>query len=243
MTNPAPFFSVITVTKDNLGGLKRTYKSLLCQTCDDYEWVVVDGASTDGSVEFITGKTNKWISNKDHGIYDAMNIGISQVSGQYIIFMNAGDYFYNSEALQTIKKRSTALPDFIFGDAIEDGNLKKARHDSKINHGMITHHQSMIYKAPIKNYDPNYKIAADYDLTFSAIKNADNVLYIPHPLCIFETGGISQKNVLQGRIEQFKIRKAHGVSLLENSLVFISQTMLYQLRRLFPKFYWLLKRS
>jgi len=234
---------VITVTKDNLNGLKKTYASLTSQSCDDYEWIVVDGASSDRSVEFIKDKTDKWSSAPDNGIYDAMNIGTNQHNGEYIIFMNAGDCFYDPKTLRTIKDHATTLPDFIYGDAMEDGNLKKSRPHSKIKQGMITHHQSMIYKAPLKNCDLNYEIASDYDLTFSVIKNAKNLIYIPEPLCVFETGGISQQKVRQGRIEQFKIRKKHDVSFFENASVYVLKTMLYQLRRFFPKLYWLLKRS
>jgi len=243
-TKPPPFFSVVTVTKNNLAGLEKTYQSLLCQTCEDYEWIVVDGASTDGSAEFITGKADKWTSAPDNGIYDAMNIGNNQHTGKYIIFMNAGDCFATPKTLDLIKQNAenSNMPDFIYGDAMEDNNLKKARHHSKINHGMITHHQSMIYKSPIKKYNLNYEIASDYDLTLSVIKNAKNILYIPEPLCLFESGGLSQQKVRQGRIEQFKIRKAHDTSLCKNIFVFISQTMLYQLRRFFPKLYWLLKK-
>lgn len=243
MIKTSPFFSVITVTKDNLDGLKKTYASLASQSCDDYQWIVVDGASTDGSVEFIKDKTDKWSSQKDNGIYDAMNIGTNQQNGEYIIFMNAGDCFYNAETLQTIKDHAITSPDFIYGDAMEDGNLKKARPHSKITQGMITHHQSMIYKAPLQKYDLNYKIASDYDLTFSVINNADNILHIPEPLCIFETGGISQQNVRQGRIEQFKIRNKNNISFFANATIYVLQTMLYQLRRFCPKLYWFLKRS
>lgn len=271
-----PFFSIITVTRNNLSGLEKTYHSILNQTVTDYEWIVIDGASTDGTPLFLQNKYVVWVSEPDQGIYDAMNKGILQAQGQYLIFMNAGDCFASPDTLSVIKKHTTAMPDFIYGDAMElepsplthpspprgEGNeawqnevslavmgegenkthFKKARHHLKINHGMITHHQAMIYKAPLPFYNLDYKISADYDLTLQFIKNAAHIIYIPLALCVFESGGISQQKVRQGRIEQFKIRRAHKIPLLENSLVFILQTALYQLRRFFPKIYWFLKK-
>lgn len=238
-----PFFSVITVTRNNLRGLKKTYKSILSQICDDYEWIVIDGASTDGTSDFLNENCYNWISEPDKGIYDAMNKGIDRASGDYLIFMNAGDCFAMPKTLDYIKQRAiNQNPDFIYGDAIEDRHLKKARHHMNINYGMITHHQAMAYKAPLSHYDLNYKIAADYDLTFQIVKNSAHILYIPTALCLFESGGISQQKVRQGRTEQFKIRHSHNILPLENGLIFISQTLLYQLRRFSPRLYWLLKK-
>ncbi len=237
-----PFFSIITVTRNNLSGLQKTYHSLLNQTATDYEWIVVDGASTDGTAQFLSGINAIWTSEPDQGIYDAMNKGMAQTQGQYLIFMNAGDCFAAADTLTLIQKYADTLPDFIYGDSFEDSYYKKARHHLKMNLGMITHHQAMIYKAPVPQYNLDYKIAADYDLTLKTIKNAAHIVYIPQALCIFESGGISQQKVRQGRIEQFKIRRAHKIPLLENSLVFILQTALYQLRHFFPKLYWYLKR-
>jgi putative colanic acid biosynthesis glycosyltransferase len=238
-----PFFSVITVTLNNIDGLKKTYKSLLCQSCKDYEWVVMDGGSNDGTKEFLEGKADKWVSQSDHGIYDAMNNGIYHSNGKYLIFMNSGDCFATPKTLLLIKESvKEHLPEFIYGDSMEDQHFKKARHHSKINQGMITHHQAMAYKTPLEPYNLDYRIAADYDLTLSVINNSENILYIPEPLCLFESGGLSQQKIRQGRIEQFKIRHKHGISIFKNSLVFISQTLLYQLRRFFPSLYWFLKQ-
>lgn len=110
---------------------------------------------------------------------------------------------------------------------------------------MFTHHQAMLYNRNILNtieYNEEYKIAADYDLTWRVIDQSENFLYLPFPICIFEAGGLSQQRVLKGRIEQFKIRNSHGVSLLKNSLTFLMQTLAYLLRQIFPWGYWLLKR-
>ena len=88
--------SIITVNLNNLEGLKKTYESVVCQTFTDYEWLVIDGGSTDGSREFIEQHQDKfafWCSEPDKGIYNAMNKGIVRAKGEYLNFMNSGDCF------------------------------------------------------------------------------------------------------------------------------------------------------
>ena len=93
--------TVITINYNNLHGLKRTIPSVLSQTYDDFEYIVVDGGSTDGSKEYIESQKgiSQWISEKDKGIYNAMNKGISMAHGEYCIFMNSGDHFFSPYSL------------------------------------------------------------------------------------------------------------------------------------------------
>ena len=252
MTTNSPLFSIVTITLNNLEGLQKTHKSLIAQTHHDYEWIVIDGGSDDGSLtylETLDGVT--FISEIDNGLYHAMNKGIQRANGTYLIFMNSGDYFAEPKVLQTIKEQTAKTsPDFIYGDALEclDGKkaYKKARHHSKIHQGMITHHQAMFYHHNLLQhleYNQKYHIAADYDLTLKALKRAQKICYIGHPICVFESGGVSQKNVRLGRVEQFKIRRENGHSFFANVLTFIAQTVIYQLRRFAPRLYWFLKRA
>ena len=190
----------------------------------------------------------RYISEKDHGIYDAMNKGIDRSTGEYIIFMNAGDCFADTQILDQIGAEiKKSQPDFIYGDALEYSQrkivYKKSRAHDKINQGMITHHQAMLYRrTALGKYDLSYNIAADYDLTLRLLNKAPKTLYIPAPICLFESGGLSQQQVRQGRLEQFQIRKKNGVSPWKNSLIFTAQSVLYQLRQHCPKIYWRLKR-
>lgn len=239
-----PFFSIVTVTLNHLSGLKNTYDSLLAQNFSDYEWIVVDGSSTDGTIEYLDQTQAIYISEPDNGIYDAMNKAIAKASGQYIWFMNAGDLFADIDVLSDVLKFSDA--DFIYGDALENERYKKARSHRSIECGMFTHHQAMIYKAellkPLK-YDLHYQIASDYDLTFRFLNHAKKVRYISKPLCVFEQGGISQTNVVKGRKEQFMIRKNNNIGSLKNIFIYAMQTAAYQLRRFFPAFYWRIKKK
>jgi putative colanic acid biosynthesis glycosyltransferase len=95
-------YSIITVCRNNLNGLQRTCESIEAQSFSDFEWIVIDGASTDGTVEFMTNKVQdniSFFSEPDEGLYDAMNKGIDKASGDYLIFMNSGDQFMSGNSL------------------------------------------------------------------------------------------------------------------------------------------------
>lgn len=250
MTINAPLFSLVTVTLNNLKGLQKTYDLVKAQTCSDYEWLVIDGESTDGTIDFLKNTEANYTSEKDSGIYDAMNKGIERATGQYIIFMNAGDALESKATLDEISARlKDQSYDFLYGDSAEDidGQLyfKRARLHHKITEGMFTHHQAMIYSKKILQdlrYDTSYQIASDYDLTWNVLNKSKNILYLPFPICLFEAGGVSQQQVVAGRKEQFKIRQNHGVAILKNIWIFVKQSLVYGLRCVAPKLYWLLKR-
>ncbi|PCI00034.1 MAG: hypothetical protein COB76_04400 [Alphaproteobacteria bacterium] len=190
-----PQFSIITITKNNPDGFKKTKQSVESQNYNDFEWVVVDG-----DIE------------PDNGLYDAMNKGIDRAVGDYLIFMNAGDVFAAKDTLKTISRYCPA--DFMYGDAMEGGFIKCARHHSKIARGLITHHQAMVYARNIigdRRYDERYPIAADYKFTAEHLVKSKVCTYINKPLCIFETGGVSGRNASQGRAEQVDIRRELGM--------------------------------
>jgi len=241
-----PLFTIITITFNNRGGLYKTAQSIIGQTCTDYEWIIIDGASTDATGDdFINYPSAKIISETDNGIYDAMNKGLANATGHYIIFMNAGDSFAARYILEKVSFITKENPDFIYGDSTEDNHLKRARHHSKVNWGMFTHHQAMFYNrlslGDIR-YNLNYKIAADYDLTVQFLKNAKTILYLAAPICIFEAGGISQTNAKLGRDEQFESRKENMVcNQFTNHMISVIQAWRFFLRQQFPKLYWFLK--
>lgn len=242
-----PLFSIITVTLNHLDGLKKTISSLQNQNFKDFEHIIIDGCSNDGTQNYLNQLDALHISEKDNGIYDAMNKGLERTQGQYLIFMNAGDCFADNNILSKI---STLIdkekPDFIYGDALEDcTRYKKARDHSKITQGMITHHQAMIYNTAIVEnirYNTAYNIAADYDFTLNIIKKSKIISYLNQPICIFESDGISQQNVMTGRAEQFSIRRLHGHSWWKSGFIFVAQSVLYGLRKIMPRLYWRLKQ-
>lgn len=246
-----PKFSTITITYNNHDGLIRTGKSITLQSYFDYEWIIIDGASSDATQDYLQTLDADNIhifSEHDNGIYDAMNKGIERATGQYLIFMNAGDVFADADRLKTIAEQESN-DDFIYGDALENdehGNIfyKAARPYTKIDSGMITHHQAMIYNRSMigdLRYSTEYKIAADYDFTRQVIKRSERVRYIPEPICIFEHGGISQIQTQLARQEQFQIRK-NDINGLKNAGIYVCQAFALTLKTYMPWLYRILRK-
>jgi putative colanic acid biosynthesis glycosyltransferase len=245
-----PVFSIITVTLNNLSGLQKTDLSLKIQSFQDFEWIVMDGGSTDGTQDYLAHTKASWLSKPDNGIYDAMNRGLAKAAGDYILFLNAGDKLAFANTLARIHnfiKSEKLVPDFLYGDSLEGGAYKPARAHTDIKRGMFTHHQAMVYRREALHglgYDTRYKIAADYDFTAQAVQRADHVIYFPLPVCVFEQGGVSQKNATRGRNEQFMVRHRHQVSnVFENAAIYLLQAAAWTGRRIVPALYWRVKSS
>lgn len=243
MTTDPPLFSIVTVTKDNMQGFAATQDSIAAQSCQKHEWIVIDGNSTDGTKNILPADA---VSENDSGIYDAMNKGIARARGDYLLFLNAGDTLADMDILATLARAAKGQPDFIYGDALETGGVyKKARPHGKAGWGMFTHHQAMLYRRERiggLRYDTGYKIAADYDFTARFLMGALYVHYVPAALCIFETGGISQRNMALGRREQFQARKNHGMEPWRNMIVYAGQSTAAAIKNLSPGIYALSRR-
>lgn len=246
-----PLFTIATITQNNAQGIEKTWISIKNQHFNDFEWLVQDGASTDETLKILEKTPAITTSEPDNGIYDAMNRLIARTTGDYIIFLNAGDTLARPNTLKRIAAVTKAKsPDFLYGDSFEQHEgqnlLKPARNHTKITLGMFTHHQSMVYnRENIANlrYNETYTIAADYDFTARFLKTAKTIEYIQKPLCIFEPGGISQQQTRQGRLEQFQIRKDLKLcSPLQNHIITALQSCNTLFRALAPNLYWSLKR-
>ncbi len=238
-TTDRPLFSIITITKNNRSGFLRTQENLKNQSFCDFEWVAVDGNSTDGTKDHLPDNA---ISEPDNGIYDAMNKGIDRAGGEYVLFLNAGDTLSDIDILATLAKTIAAeKPDFIYGDALETGGFyKKARQHKHLDWGMFTHHQAMIYRRNLigdLRYETNYKIAGDYAFTRAFLKKCSVISYVPAAICIFETGGVSQRNQRLGRIEQYKARQRAGCKLPMNVSVYLGQSVSAILKSRWPRLY------
>lgn len=205
-------FTIVTICRNNIQGLIRTRQSVFSQTFKDFEWVVIDGASKDGTKEYLEGIAAEnicWLSEPDNGLYDAMNKGIEKSSGQYLLFMNSGDEFADEDVLQDVVRliRSANAPTFIYGDSLERGQssallYKSAHHHKYIWYGMFTHHQSMLYGRKALGeirYRAHYPIAADYALTAEFLSKFPKIVRISRPICIFEGGGLTSLTMNQWR--------------------------------------------
>ena len=122
--------SIITINRNNASGLEKTMASVLRQTHQDIEYIVVDGASTDNSVDVIKSFSNdsrlRWISERDNGIYNAMNKGIRMATSEYIMILNSGDYLRDADTIQQMSQSLAQLgrPDIMYGNIIKMENKK-----------------------------------------------------------------------------------------------------------------------
>lgn len=245
------FFSVITVCWNDKDGLIRTHQSMREQTCKDFEWIIVDGDSSDGSKSFLEQlslKDSTWTSEPDEGLYDAMNKGMAEAKGGYIIFMNSGDVLADPDVLNIIKNEACekGLPDFIYGDAFDRFSnganlLKKAKTHQWLWYGMFTHHQAMFYKrSAIGNlkYRLEYKLAADYGFTSEFLRQVNHIEYVGIPICIFESGGLT--STWSAHMIGIKEQWVVGRKLQKKSIIFCLLTLSLHLIkhavvRLFPR--------
>lgn len=233
--------SIITVNFNHFEGLKRTYESIVSQTFTDYEWIVIDGGSTDGSREFIEQHQDRfayWCSEKDNGIYHAMNKGIRQAKGEYLNFMNAGDTFACSEALSLVfGERRTA--DILYGyewvkstnQIYGDGfHMQKRIQWYNFYLRSLPHQSTFIRRDAFERvglYDETCKIVADWKWFVLAIFHFDvSYEFIPRIISIFEGEGISatkntdrEKDEYRNELFPNYLRKQDAIDLRKMSLV------------------------
>lgn len=199
-----PLISVITINYNNAQGLKKTIDSVTGQSFTDVEFIIIDGKSTDESVEIIkqSNKISYWQSEKDNGIYHAQNKGIAKATGDYLLFLNSGDVLANGE---TLKKASSHLnkTDIVYGDLITEDAKGVRKEESSpevldVYHFMIStlwHPVSFIHNSVFKrygNYNEEFKITADYEFFIRTIlKHNVSYKHIRVPICVFDLKGIS----------------------------------------------------
>lgn len=222
-----PSFTIITVTYNAEAVLERTLKSVLNQTYQHIEYIIVDGASTDGTkvlLDKYSSQISKIISEKDSGIYDAMNKGLNAATGNYVWFMNAGDTIYCPETVQHIVdqlSQLSTLPDIIYGEtAIVDINeqflyMRRLKAPESLTwksfgNGMLVCHQAFIVKQSIsQHYNLHYRLSADYDWCIRCMKQS-NINYNTHlTLTNYLNEGETTRNLKASLKERFVIMSRH----------------------------------
>jgi glycosyltransferase involved in cell wall biosynthesis len=191
--------SIITVNLNNSNGLQKTIESVEKQTYSDFEFIVIDGGSTDGSMDLIksSDRITYWISEPDKGIYNAMNKGIERAKGEYCFFLNSGDWFSNEKVLEKFLTKGEG-EDFLFGNVDTDRGIRKAK--EKITFftfysGTIIH-QSVFTKRSLflkyGTYDETLTIVADWEFFLRTIINDKcTYRYIDETICRYEYTGVS----------------------------------------------------
>lgn len=193
-------YSVITINYNNKDGLRKTVESVINQTHNDYEYIIIDGGSTDGSVDVIEEYANRltyWVSERDGGIYNAMNKGVARAHGDYCIFMNSGDSFYSNDVLSSL---SAYNEDIICGKVLKADEVRASGHwrDTitlvDLMRGSLPHQAMIIKRELLVNhpYDENYKIVSDWKFCIeSLIFDNCSFLNIDTIIADYDTSGIS----------------------------------------------------
>ena len=208
--------TIITINRNNRAGLEQTLNSVLRQVCTDFEYVVVDGASTDGSVEVIRrftegfGKRLKWISEPDKGIYNAMNKGIGMATGEYVQILNSGDCLVSEDVVGNmyIALEKNGKPSILYGNLLKDmpdGTVVRDRcfagreisflgfYTGTLNHSPAYIRRSLFEEYGL--YDESLKIVSDWKWYLEAIVlGKEKPVYVDIDVTLFDMTGISETN-------------------------------------------------
>lgn len=204
--------SIITINYNNCDGLLKTIKSIVNQTWKDFEYIVIDGGSTDGSVEVIkeyADRINYWVSEPDKGIYNALNKGVAVATGEYCNFMNSGDCFYSLDVLEKVFS-GNPIADIICGNTQLD-YLKTPPQEISFDflfNSSVCHQCAFIRTSLMKKYgyDEKYKIVADRKFFVQALI-LDNCSYqaIDVNVVKYDITGFSAQNPVLSRLEYDKV--------------------------------------
>jgi glycosyltransferase involved in cell wall biosynthesis len=214
MKNLKEKITVITVVLNDASAIEETLYSVSSQSYDEIEYVIIDGGSVDGTVTIIKDyiKLNQnsgilFVSEKDDGIYDAMNKGVCLATGKYIIFMNCGDIFFDNKVIEKFASEQHQA-DFVFGDTIlkkkDDKEIVCKSKIDDILKKMPFVHQSCFVKAALQKrlkFNTLFKIAADYDFLLRSYKEGCTFEKIDRFISVHKIDGISNTSVFQVSIE------------------------------------------
>jgi glycosyltransferase involved in cell wall biosynthesis len=198
--------SIITINLNNAAGLSKTVNSVKGQAFSDFEYIVIDGGSSDGSLEIIgefKDRIDYWISEKDNGVYHAMNKGIEKATGDYCYFLNSGDYLISDSVINNVFSKTNG-EDIVYGNMIHGGLNTVERGPKDISFfyfymGSI-YHQSAFIKRKLFNevgyYNESLKVVSDWEFFLKAFfLFGCSYKYVDVNIALYETGGLSFQNI------------------------------------------------
>lgn len=236
-----PLFSIITVTYNAALTLPATLRSVKEQTCGLYEYIVIDGMSTDSTAEMANnaGIANcTVVSEKDRGLYDAMNKGLGIAKGDYLIFLNAGDTFHSQNTLEHLADAimENDYPGIVYGQTdIVDSNRNKIRERhlrapevltlQSFSEGMVVCHQAFVVLRKLtNNYDTRIRYSADYEWCIRCLQRSHRNQYLNEVIIDYLAEGVTTNHHLASLCERFKIM-AHYYGLFPTLLCHLKKLM------------------
>lgn len=220
MTQPmeqSPKISVVTVCRNSLPLLRVTVGSVISQSYGNVEYIVVDGASTDGTPKYVRslgGKVAIFVSEPDNGIYDAMNKAIAHATGEWIIFMNAGDTFYSVDTLRQVFDSGGGYDGFgvVYGDVAKlqpDGSYAVKQAEPPHNsHRMFFCHQSAFYRRDnllAMPFDVRHRMSADIHQVKRLLAAGVRFKQLHLPIAVFDTSGVSNVRRSDGLRDNIRV--------------------------------------
>jgi glycosyltransferase involved in cell wall biosynthesis len=232
--------AVVTVNLNNVNGLIKTINSLINQTDKKFEFIIIDGGSTDGSFKIIE-KYKKhidyWVSEIDKGVYNAMNKGLEKVTSDYCLFLNSGDYLYDEKTLEKVKQQITKGVTLIYGSIKwEDSNIiwnpKKDLKAFEMTTKSVIPHQGAFFNTlflkKLNGYKENFKVISDWGIMLEIIGLGCKTQKLDQIISICEKQGISAKF-------EYKIKKERLVYLLKYDFKNLILGILYQIKKIILK--------
>ena len=222
-----PKFSIITVTYNASSLMGATLESVLSQTYTNYEYILVDGGSTDDTVAVAKASGIEFahiVSERDNGIYDAMNKGMALATGDYLCFLNAGDAFFAPDTLQTIVDAiadETELPDVLYGETAEvdaQRNFVRMRRLQapkeltwhSFRNGMLVCHQAFYARREIAPmYDLRYRLSSDVDWCIKVMKRSKKMVNVNAVVVNYLQNGLSLQHHRKSLVERFRVMSRH----------------------------------
>ena len=219
--------SIITITYNAEQFLERTIQSILAQTDQNFEYIIIDGKSKDDTLRIAStykNRVNQLVSEPDKGLYDAMNKGLKLAKGDFVWFMNAGDEINDNQAVEKIYKAISDKTDVLYGDTFfvdNDGIIQGLRsqitphrlpkdlkwQDMKL--GMLVCHQAFIARKSIAPLYIENNLSADVDWEIECLKRAKKVQYLDFVVAKYLTGGISNQQLKRSLLDRYEVLKKH----------------------------------
>ena len=225
---PLPSVSIITVVYNGKAYLEATIQSILAQSYEAVEYIIIDGGSTDGTLDIIkkyASQIDYWTSEPDAGIYDAMNKGLRAAKGDYVLFINAGDQLNSNITLSSIFYSLPAEADVIYGEtnlidesgkvlgtrsALTTRKLPAQLHYQDMLYGMVVSHQSFMVKRKIAPaYETSYRCSADIDWVIRSLKRSKKTVNAQVVIAKYLVGGFSIRQQRLCWKERFQVYKTH----------------------------------
>ena len=201
--------TIITVCRNHAQELERTIRSVESQTWQEKEYLVIDGASTDDSLDVIKAheaSITRWVSEPDQGIYDAMNKGVKMAQGEWVIFMNAGDTFAGDDTLQRVFGNPLDA-DVIYGDVIKGELVKKAEAPRNAHRMFYCHQSAFVRTSCLREFpfDIRHRMSADFKQVKQLYLNGKRFRQLDFPVANFDTQGVSNKNRSAGLYDNIQV--------------------------------------